>query len=264
MSDVPFETTDILGVPYAELDYGSATKQIAEWANSEEHHYVVVAPVSSLMFARSDQALGEIYKAASIVASDGVPIVWARRALGRRSATRLYGPDLMLAVLRECEANGIPVGLVGGQPDRLEGLQNELRRRFPDIIIAHAYSPPFRDPTDREVRLMAQNLRVAGARVTFVGISSPKQELLMARLKPRLPGVQIGVGAAFDFIPGYVRQAPCTLQRLGLEWAFRIACEPRRLWKRYATTIPPFVIAILTQIIAQWAKSSLVVARRIS
>ena len=98
---------------------------------------------------------------------------------------------------------------------------------------------------------IADDIIASGARVVFVGVGSPKQELLMHRLAPMLPCVQIGVGAAFDFIPGYVRQAPPILQRSGLEWAFRIACEPRRLWKRYATTIPPFVGAVTAQIVAE-------------
>lgn len=212
---------------------------------------MVVAPVSSLMFARTSPDLARVFRGAAMIASDGVPIVWARRALGRRDATRLYGPDLMLETLRVCERRGSPVALVGGRPERLAGLIQAISRRFPDIEITHASSPPFRDLTDAEVADLARRVRTSGARVTFVGLGSPKQEHLMARLRPSLPGVQIGVGAAFDFIPGYVRQAPPLLQRSGLEWAFRIACEPRRLWKRYATTIPPFVGAVAAQIVAE-------------
>jgi N-acetylglucosaminyldiphosphoundecaprenol N-acetyl-beta-D-mannosaminyltransferase len=251
MIPAEFDTTTILGVPYAELDYASASSWITRWAAAGERRYVVVAPVSSLMFVRSDRELGEVYRRASIIASDGMPIVWARRALGRAGATRLYGPDLMLSVLRRCETDGVPVGFVGGRPERLQGLTDEVGRRFPGVEIAHASSPPFRDLTDAEVRDLARAISTSGARVTFVGMSSPKQERLMARLCPDLPGVQIGVGAAFDFIPGYVRQAPPLLQKCGLEWAFRIFCEPRRLWKRYATTIPPFIAGVTSQIVRQ-------------
>ncbi|MEM1331420.1 MAG: WecB/TagA/CpsF family glycosyltransferase [Planctomycetota bacterium] len=261
MSQAEFETTEILGVPYAELDYTSACNCITKWASAGEHHYVVVAPVSSLMFARSDVQLGKVYSGASMIASDGMPIVWARRALGRSGATRLYGPDLMLSLLEQCAGERIPVGLVGGMPERLGGLTDEIKRRFPDAEIAHASSPPFRELSDSEVRDLAEEIRNSGARVVFVALSSPKQERLMARLKPHLPGVQVGVGAAFDFIPGYVKQAPALLQRCGLEWAFRIACEPRRLWKRYATTIPPFVFGFAGQMMKQRVIGPMVGAR---
>ena len=236
-----FETTDVLGVPYAELNYEEASDVIGDWAEEGSHRVVVVAPVSSLIMARQRKDVGDAFARADMVASDGVPIVWARRLMGRRNATRLYGPDLTLSVLERCEQRGIPVAFLGGRPDRLQGFQREIGRRFPGLHAPYAWSPPFRDLSDAELLGIAEDIAASGARVVFVGVGSPKQEILMRRLAPMLPCVQIGVGAAFDFIPGYVRQAPPAMQRLGLEWAFRVAVEPKRLWKRYATTIPPFI-----------------------
>lgn len=243
-----FETTPVLGRPYAELDYASAADTICNWAHERTSKYVVVAPVSSLMMSKTQPRMRAAFDDADMITSDGMPIVWARKLMGRKHATRLYGPTLMLSVLQRCESQGIPIALVGGRPERVSGLVAEIKRRYPRIKIHYVLSPPFRALTDQDVAELAAGIRDSEARVTFVAIGSPKQEDLMRRLKPRIRGVQIGVGAAFDFIPGYVKQAPSLLQRLGLEWAFRIACEPRRLWKRYATTIPPFVFGVSMQI----------------
>ncbi|MEM1186134.1 MAG: WecB/TagA/CpsF family glycosyltransferase [Planctomycetota bacterium] len=245
-----FDTTDVLGVPYAELDYSAASDVILGWAEEQSHRMVVVAPVSSLIMSKKNTTLGAAFERADMVASDGVPIVWARRMMGRPNATRLYGPDLMLEVMQACERAGVPVALLGGRPERLQRLRDEIARRFPTLKVPYAWSPPFRELSDTEVIDVAEDIAVSGARVVFVGVGCPKQEILMHRLSAMLPAVQIGVGAAFDFIPGFVRQAPERLQRMGLEWAYRVACEPGRLWKRYATTIPPFVAQVCIQVIA--------------
>ena len=249
-----FDTTRILGVPYAELDYTSASSIVLDWASERSARVVVVAPVSSLILARSRTDVGAAFARADMIASDGMPIVWARRLLGRREASRLYGPDLMLRIVRDCAQRGVPIALLGGRPERLDGLRRELLRRHPELWIAFSSSPPFRELTDEEVAQTADAIESSGARVVFVATGSPKQELLMARLADRLLAVQLGVGAAFDFIPGYVRQAPAPIQKAGLEWAFRVACEPRRLWKRYATTIPPFMIGVTVQLIVHHVK----------
>ena len=248
-----FETTDVLGLAYAELDYEQATEVIHRWTVEGSHRMVVIAPVTSLMYSRWKADVCHAFSKADMVTSDGVPIVWARRLLGRRRASRLYGPDLMRHVMGRCEEEGVPIALLGGRPERLHGLIDEIALRHPRLSVPYAWSPPFRDLSDAEVESVAEDIAVSGAKVVFVGVGCPKQELLMSRLAPLLPCVQLGVGAAFDFIPGYVRQAPAMVQRLGLEWAFRIACEPRRLWKRYATTIPSFVWRISGQIITHHA-----------
>lgn len=243
-----FQKTDVLGVGYAELNYTNATRTIIRWAKERTHRMVVVAPVSSLMMSRWNPDLSKAFKRADMITSDGVPIVWARRLMGRRGATRLYGPDLMLHVLRACEEREISVALLGGRPERLEGLTLEIKRRFPCLNVTYAWSPPFRSLSDSEIVGESRKIRNSGAQVVFVGVGCPKQELLMHRMAPMLPAVQLGVGAAFDFIPGYVKQAPRAMQQLGLEWAFRLWADPGRLWKRYATTIPPYVWHVGLQI----------------
>lgn len=245
-----FETTEVLGVPYAELDYDGATRVITEWASESKGETVVVAPVSSLIMTHDNPDLRHAFDCASMITSDGMPIVWMRKLMGRQGATRLYGPDLMKHVCAECARRGISIGLVGGLPGRIDALKAELYRIAPGVAIAYDFSPPFRALEDDEVRTIARKATDAGCGVIFVGLGCPKQEIFMERMRPYFRGVQIGVGAAFDFIPGYVRQSPPILQRMGLEWAFRVACEPRRLWRRYATTIPPFVWGAAIQLIA--------------
>ena len=236
-----FDTTEVLGVHYAELDYTSATNTIIDWARGNGSHSVAVVAVHGLMMSRWNDDIGAAVADADMVTSDGVPIVWVRKLLGRKDATRLYGPHLTLHVMEACEQEGVPIALLGGRPERLEGLKAAIRDRYPKIKIAYGHSPGFGDISDEEVESIAEDIAASGARITFVGQGCPRQEIMMQRLKPMLPGVRLGVGAAFDFISGYVRQAPPILQRNGLEWAFRLSCEPRRLWKRYASTNPAFL-----------------------
>lgn len=244
-----FDTTDVLGVNYAELNYASATGTILDWARGTGHYSVAVVAVHGLMLSRWHHEIGSAVADADMVTSDGVPIVWVRKLLGRKDATRLYGPHLTLHVLEACAREGVPIALLGGRPERLEGLKAAIRERYPSISIAYGHSPGFGDISDAEVEDIAEDIAASGARVTFVGQGCPRQEIMMQRLKPLLPGVRIGVGAAFDFISGYVRQAPPVLQRYGLEWAFRLGCEPRRLWKRYASTNPAFLFHAGLQVI---------------
>ena len=247
---VPFDTTNILGFRYAELQYTEACEVVAEWCDEGSRRMIAGAPVSSLIMARRDERMHDAMDRADMITSDGMPLVWMRRLMGRTNATRLYGPELMLRLLAMCVEHNIPVALLGGRPERMQGLTDEITRRFPEIRIPYAVSPPFRELTDDEMERTCEDIAVSGARLVFVAVGSPKQEILMRRMAEHLPAVQIGVGAAFDLIPGHVRQAPAWMQRSGLEWAFRLACEPRRLWKRYATTIPPFAFAACAQLTA--------------
>jgi N-acetylglucosaminyldiphosphoundecaprenol N-acetyl-beta-D-mannosaminyltransferase len=244
------KTTSVLDVPYVELDYSGAAEVITDWAVDCKSETVVVAPVSSLIMSKKNPKLRHAFDRASMITSDGMPIVWMRKLMGRQDATRLYGPDLMKVVCIECADRGIRVGLIGGHPERIGALKDELSRIAPGIEIVYDFSPPFRSLGDYEIRKIAHDTMDAGCGVIFVGLGCPKQEIFMQCMRPHFNGVQIGVGAAFDFIPGFVRQSPAILQRMGLEWAFRIACEPKRLWRRYATTIPPFVWGAMIQLIA--------------
>jgi N-acetylglucosaminyldiphosphoundecaprenol N-acetyl-beta-D-mannosaminyltransferase len=139
-------------------------------------------------------------------------------------------------------ARGVPVGFYGGTPPVQGALARNLRARFPALRIAFAHAPPFRAPTPEEDAQVVEAIHDSGARVLFVGLGCPKQERWMAAHRDRLDCAQVGVGAAFDFLAGVKRQAPRWMMRAGLEWLFRLACEPRRLWRRYAVHNPRFAL----------------------
>jgi N-acetylglucosaminyldiphosphoundecaprenol N-acetyl-beta-D-mannosaminyltransferase len=184
---------------------------------------------------------------ADLVTPDGMPLVWALKKLGVPDATRVYGPDLTLHVCEAAARAGIKIGLYGGTAESLSGFVDFLKRRFQGIEIVCSIAPPFRPLEPDEDANYTRQLAESGAQIVLVGIGCPKQELWMAEHRERLQAVLLGVGAAFDFHSGRVRQSPRVLQRMGLEWAFRLAMEPKRLWKRYARNNPRFVGLLLLQ-----------------
>jgi N-acetylglucosaminyldiphosphoundecaprenol N-acetyl-beta-D-mannosaminyltransferase len=240
-------STVVLGVPIANLDYRGVIDRVATWVRTGQRRYVGVVPVHSLIDAVRLPAHRRSLNEADLNTADGVPIVWAQMLFGHRHASRVYGPTLTLHLLRHAARYGWRVAFYGGHPDRLETLIERLRREFPQLEIAAAISPPFRQLSEREDEQMVQRLTEARPDIVFVGLGAPKQERWMREHVGRVPGVLLGVGAAFDFHAGAVRQAPPFLQRIGMEWAFRLACEPRRLFVRYARSNPTYVVLLARQ-----------------
>lgn len=235
--------------------YETATRKVLEWAREPVPRYVCVANVHMTMEAHDSAEFKAIVNSADMVTSDGVPLVWMLRRLGHPHAERVYGPTLTLHVCEAAAREGVPVGFYGGSPEAVDGLQAELLRRFPDLDVRYAYSPPFRQLTPEEDERVVQDILASGVRVLFVGLGCPKQERWMAAHKDRLPLVQLGVGAAFDFHAGRVKQAPTWMQDRGLEWLFRLAMEPRRLWKRYLYNNPRFVALAAMQLLGRGVRS---------
>lgn len=248
VSAVISKKIDVLGVGVSATSYAEVVTRCAEWISERSvpealrARYICITSVHGIMEARRSPALREVLNAADTVTPDGMPLVWALRSFGAGDQQRVYGPDLMLHLCRRAESEGHRIFLYGGRPDNVEALCANLRKKFPNLILAGTYSPPFRPLTveeDKEIRS-----RIASARpdLIFVGISTPKQEMWMAAHAGAFPGtVMIGVGAAFDFHAGRVRQAPKWMQARGLEWFFRLTQEPRRLWKRYILVTPLFL-----------------------
>jgi N-acetylglucosaminyldiphosphoundecaprenol N-acetyl-beta-D-mannosaminyltransferase len=221
--------------------YADAARRVIEWAREGAPRTVCVANVHMTMEAWDDRTFQALVNAADLVTPDGMPLVWALRRLGVPDATRVYGPTLTLHVCELAAREGVPVAFHGGSPEAIEALVPTLKARYPGLQVAYAESPPYRPATPDEGAATMAAILASGARILFVGLGCPKQERWMAEHRDRLPLVQLGVGAAFDFHAGCVRQAPPALQRLGLEWAFRMAMEPRRLAKRYLKHSPRFV-----------------------
>jgi len=200
------------------------------------------------MEAWDDRAFGEVVRNADLVVPDGMPLVWMLRLLGRRLAVRVRGPDLMLAVLAMAAKEGLSIGLYGGSEAVIERLTARLHELYPDLEIAVSISPPFRQLHQEEEAELSTRLRDSGARVIFVGLGCPKQEKWMARHSHELDAPLVGVGAAFDFHAGTMREAPASMQNLGLEWLYRLFQEPRRLWRRYLYHNSRFVMLALRQL----------------
>jgi N-acetylglucosaminyldiphosphoundecaprenol N-acetyl-beta-D-mannosaminyltransferase len=189
-----------------------------------------------------DASFRRILNDADVATPDGMPLVWALRSLGVPDQRRVYGPDLMLALCGQAMRLRHRIYLYGGRESTLRELCRRLQLRYSRLQIVGAYSPPFRPLTPEEDAACVQRIRDADADLVFVGLSTPKQEKWMAAHRALLPGVvMIGVGAAFDFHAGSVRQAPPWMQQSGLEWLFRLWMEPQRLWKRYLLLNPLFL-----------------------
>lgn len=227
----PSPTTPVLGVPLTATDYAGAVAQTRAWAEGGGVHAVAAANTHVVTLARHDPRFGEALARFDLILPDGMPLVWTMNCRGAALRDRVYGPTLMLHAL---EQPGVSHFLLGGTEELLESLQAKLRERFPQAQIAGSYAPPFGTWTDEENARIFEKIAASGARYIWVGIGCPKQEFWIARHKDRLPpGVYFGIGAAFAFHAGHVRQAPAWMQKRGLEWLFRLIAEPRRLWKRY-------------------------------
>jgi len=253
----------VLGVPLATAGYGEILDWIDAMVETRSPGYLTAAAVHLVMLAQEDSSVHDAVLGASLVVPDGQPLVWALRLLGHRDiSSRVYGPDLMLACCERAAASGTRMYLYGGRSEgALVALTLNLRTRFPGLQIVGAYAPPhlpgsawapFREPTPDEDRRIVEEIDGTGAEIVWIGTGQPRQELWMARMRPRLQApMLIGVGAAFDFHAGLVAQAPAWMGHHGLEWLFRLAREPRRLWRRYLRYNPRFVVAVGRQYAAQ-------------
>jgi N-acetylglucosaminyldiphosphoundecaprenol N-acetyl-beta-D-mannosaminyltransferase len=239
----------ILGMRVHGLRTSVAADAVIELAEAGAGGVVCVATVHMVMESFDADDFQRSVNAADLVTPDGVPLVWALRRLGLPATRRVYGPTLMRLVCRRAEERGLAVGLYGGSPEVLEALRERLLERHPLLRIAFAASPPFRPATEEEDASTVQAIEASGARILFVGLGCPKQERWMAAHREALPCVMLGVGAAFDFLAGAKPQAPAWLQRAGLEWLFRLACEPRRLWRRYLIQNPRFVFHFARELV---------------
>ena len=246
----PRESALVLGMRIDRTSYPEASCQVMDWARSGRPAYACAANVHMVMEGFDSAELQRAVNAADLVTADGVPLVWCLRLLGYPAATRVYGPDLTLAVLRDAAAAGMPVGFFGGSAEVLVQLQAALDRQFPSLRVAFAESPPFRALTPEEDSAAVERVNASGAAILFVGLGCPKQELWMAAHRGRIQAVMLGVGAAFDFLAGSKPQAPRWMMRYGLEWLFRFATEPRRLWRRYLKHNPRFVALFARQFLS--------------
>lgn len=244
------ELLNTLGVGVSPINLETAADRIEDWVKSRGRTYVCVTGVHGVVESQRDAKLRAIHNRAGLVTPDGMPLVRLGRLVGFRSMDRVYGPDLMLEVVLRSVARRYSHYFYGATDATLARLCSNLAHRFPGVRISGVHSPPFRPLTNVEKEDVARRINASSADIVWVGLSTPKQEKWMAEMRSRLEApVLIGVGAAFDFLAGNVRQAPRWMQRACLEWLFRLCMEPRRLWPRYAVNNPWFVYLVTLQLL---------------
>jgi len=245
----PVDQAPVLGVPLAVTDYERTLDWIDAAVTLGAREYLCVAAVHTVMESHEDETLRAAVDGAAFTVPDGQPLAWALRKLGHEIDARVYGPELMERACARAVHSGQRFYLYGGRDEQaLAQLAANLLDRHQGLLLAGGWSPPHRPLSEAELDDVAARINAAAPDVVWVGIGVPKQEKWMAAMRDRLDApVLIGVGAAFDFHAGLVPQAPAWMQRRGLEWLFRLAQEPRRLWKRYARHNPRFVAGFARQ-----------------
>lgn len=239
---------NILGVEVSAINMDIAENTIQGWIARNERRYVCVADVHSIMQGYWDPEFRRLQNNAGMVTPDGMPLVWVMRARGLRHVRRVYGSQLMLHVCREGVRHGRRHFLYGGAPGIADALAARLRRDIPGIDICGTLCPPFRALTPEEDAAAVAAINAARPDIVWVGLGAPKQELWMKTHLGRIEApILIGVGAAYDFLSGAKREAPDWMRNAGLEWVHRLASEPGRLWKRYLTCVPAFLVLIALQ-----------------
>ena len=236
---------DLLGVWITILNIPEAVQRIVEAVETAQKGYVCVTGMHGIMEARDDAKLQNIINSAFLCTPDGMPTVWLGKVKGYREMDRVYGPDLVLAVMEYTRHKPIRHFFYGGAEGVASDLKVRMESRFPGVQIVGTYCPPFRALNSEEREELLQLVAMSKADIIWVGLSTPKQERFMAEFLPLLPvKVMLGVGAAFDFHTGRAKQAPRWMQRSGLEWFFRLITEPRRLGRRYMIQVPRFAMLL--------------------
>ena len=243
------ERPSILGMAINPTSYSQACKYILDWQSNHESRMVYIANVHMTMTAYDSPEFKALINSGDLVTPDGMPLVWTLRLKGYKNQERVYGPTLTQKLLLLLEEEGVPIGFYGSTPEVLENLKEEIRHTHPKINIVYDFSPPFREITDKEEQAIVNSINDSGLRVLFVGLGCPKQETWINKHKEQVRAVMLGVGAAFDFIAGVKPQAPIWIQRLGMEWFYRLLTEPKRLWRRYIYYNPRFVFLVLRELI---------------
>lgn len=239
---------DILGVMIDVVDYEGAVDQILAAAVQRRSFAVSALAVHGVMTGVLDAEQRYRLNSFDLLVPDGQPVRWALNMLHSAGLKdRVYGPSLMLALCERCARDGIPIFLYGSSPDVITRLRDALCRRFPVLDVAGAQPSRFRTITAQEKSGIVNEIRGSGARLVFVGLGCPRQEVWAYEFRNALEMPVIAVGAAFDFHAGTLPQAPRRLQDAGLEWLYRLAREPRRLWRRYILLNPLYVAMIAAQ-----------------
>ena len=229
----PPAALDFFGIAVHPVRYDQAWELIRSWTDQRIGRCVCLAGVPTVIHARDLPDFRIAVAAADLMLPDGMPVVWSMRRAGHPDQQRLCGPDLIFTLCRDAAGARISVGFLGSTPETLRLICQNFRDHWPDLDIRYAHSPPFRPLSEAEETSILDDVNKSGIGLLFVGLGCPKQELWMARVRDRSQVVMFGFGAAFDIAAGTQRVPPMWVQRMGLQWVYRLGQEPRKHWRRY-------------------------------
>jgi exopolysaccharide biosynthesis WecB/TagA/CpsF family protein len=243
------------------VDYEAAESRVLAAARDRRPFALTALAVHGVMTGVTDREHAARLNSFDLATPDGQPVRWALNLLHRVGLTdRVYGPTLSVRVLVRCAAEGVPVYLYGATEETLERLAAALTEQMPGLKIAGTEPSKFQLATPGEPEAIAGRIRASGARVVLVGLGCPRQEQFAYAMRPLVDAPLLAVGAAFDYHAGTLRMPPPWMQRNGLEWLWRLALEPRRLWRRYLLLNPAYVARVGAQLVHLWRPSPAVPA----
>jgi N-acetylglucosaminyldiphosphoundecaprenol N-acetyl-beta-D-mannosaminyltransferase len=239
---------DVLGVKVSAINLSTAVDMADRWIAAKNRGYICVTGVHGVMEAQKDVEFLRILNHAFINTPDGMPMSWVGHLQGLSQMDRVFGPDFLATMCQLSVWRGYRHFLYGGEPGVAELLKETLQRRFPGLLVVGTYTPPFRNLSAAEEDDVLAQVQASKPHILWVGLSTPKQERFMAHYIDRLEvPLLVGVGAAFDYHTGRIRDCPHWVKRAGLQWSHRLLQDPRRLWKRYLRNNPAFVWNIVLQ-----------------
>lgn len=239
---------DVLGVELNAVDLATSIQTTQRWIELDEPQYICFCNVHTIISCQNDPTYKKVIHGAGLVVPDGMPLVWIGRQRGFHQIERVYGPDFLLKMCQISQDFGYRHFFYGGAPGIAEVLSKKLQHRFPRLQVVGTHSPPYRSFTREEDENVARLINYVSPNIIWVGLGSPKQDYWAFNHVGRLNhAVILPVGAAFDFLSGRIPQAPQWMRKSGLEWLFRLASEPKRLWKRYLIENPLFVLMLIGQ-----------------
>lgn len=239
---------DIIGSQVTAAPFDVLVALILDWAKQRNSKSVCVANTHMLVEAYQQPSFRKVLQQADMVTPDGMPLVWMLKLMGVKNQDRVAGLDLMRAVCQRASEQGVRVYFLGSMDLILQKMRRRLHREFPNLLIADMEPLPFRPLTSEEDQALIQRVNESGAGLVMVALGCPKQECWMAEHKEEIKAVMIGLGGAFPVYAGIHRRAQLWVRNIGLEWFYRLIQEPRRLWKRYATSIPLFMYLAVKQL----------------